>query len=230
MRRLLITIILLCTIALVMGLVCKKSYTDKGLCAISTIEDVRELDCNVNQIFTEDTVGMFISDIAESMDVLGKQCDIYVVEPLNYLQQNNFTMIQSVRVSEVIRGDAVVGEEINIVTSGGVYDSKYQYHEYDNDRPIFYGLMNLLYPQNDYLVFLAPLGTNQYAEEKSYYYTFPILSAFNLSSDESVVNGENIENIHYNDFGSSEFLCDSQYTLECLLEYKREVLKKYGLL
>lgn len=230
MRRLLITIILFSTIALMLGLVCRNSYTNKGICEIGTIEDVRELDCNVNQIFTEDTVELFISDITESMESLEAQCDIYVVEPINSLKQNNFTMIQSVRVTEVIRGDAVEGEDINIVTSGGIYDSKYKYHEYENNRPIFYGLMNLLYPQNVYLVFLDPLGTNQYADVKSYYYTFPILSAFNVSSDESVVNGGNIEDMHYNDFGSSEFLCDSQYTLACLLEFKREVLRKYGLL
>lgn len=230
MRRLLITITVLSAMAMILGLICRKSYTDKGLCALRTMENVRELDCNINQIFTEDTVELFISDITESMESLETQCDIYVVEPLNCLKQNNFTMLQSVQVTQVIRGEAVVGEEINIVTSGGIYDSKYKYHEHDNDRPIFSGLINLLYPQNVYLVFLEPLGTNQYADVKSYYYAFPILSAFNVSSDESVVNGGDIADMHYNDFGSSEFLCDSQYTLECLLEFKREVLRKYGLL
>lgn len=227
MRRLLVTIIICCGITLGLGLICKNSYTDKGICEIQTIEDVQKLNCNVNQIFTKDDVELFISDMDNKAEALEKG-DIYIVQSLNSLEQNNFTMTQSVGVVEVIQGDAVVGEQINIVTSGGVYDQKYKYHDYENDSPIYYGLMNLLYPENLYLVFLAPLETNIYTEEKYYYYTSSILCAFNLTSDESAIVEKDISQICYNDFGAGEFLCDSEYTLDYLLKYKRKIVQKYN--
>lgn len=225
MKRFLVMVgIILCG-ALALGFVCKSSYVDRGISGLRIVEDIEALNCNVNQIFTEEDVELFIADAREQFQNLSEDVNIYVVKPQNNLQQYNFTMLQDVEVVEVIQGDAMVNETIQIVSNGGVYDQKYRYYEYDNTAPIYYGMTNLFLPDNLYVVFVEPLETNIYTDVKHYNPAFPVFSAFNMTSDYSLPVCGSVNKIRYNDFGKSEFFCDTEETLESILDFKREVIE-----
>jgi len=209
---------------LALGFVCKSSYEDRGISSLRTVEDVEALNCNVNQIFTKEDVEQFLPDVEEMLEGLSEDAGIYIVKPLNHLQQYNFTLTQDVEVVEVLQGDALEKETVRIVSNGGIYDQKYGVYEYDNSAPIYFGLTNLLFPENEYLVFLEPLKTNAYYEVKHYNPADALFFAFNLTCDESTPVSGGVNEIAYNDFGRSEFLCDSEETLEHLQSFKKEVI------
>ncbi|MBO5335560.1 MAG: hypothetical protein J6A94_00310 [Lachnospiraceae bacterium] len=211
---------------LALGFVCKSSYEDRGISSLRTVEDVEALNCNVNQIFTKEDVEQFLPDVEEMLEGLSEDADIYIVKPLNHLRQYNFTLTQDVEVVEVLQGDALEKETVRIVSNGGIYDQKYGVYEYDNSAPIYFGLTNLLFPENEYLVFLEPLKTNAYYEVKHYNPADALFFAFNLTCDESTPISGGVNEIAYNDFGRSEFLCDSEETLEHLQSFKKEVIEK----
>lgn len=224
MKRICLATIAVLMIGLCVGSVFIRNCADNGILAIRTIEDIQRLDCNVNQIFTEKDVELFIADAENYFQNLSEDVEIYIVSPTNNIRQHNFTMTQEAEVVEVIRGDGIENNLLQIVTSGGVYDQKYSFHTYANDRPVFYGMSNLLLPGNQYLVFLKPLKTNAYTETKRYNFAFALFSSFNLTSDFSLPVDKPIDEVAYNDFGNSEYLCDSPKTLEHILHFKEYVI------
>lgn len=211
----------------VIGFLGKISFQDRGIIGIRTLEDVRSLDCNVNQLFTEEDVDLFIEGAVASFQNSSENVDVFVVKPMNNLRQYNYTMIQEAEVVEVIRGNSVKNNIIQIVTSGGVYDQKYKFHEYDNPRPLFYGMMNLMFSDNLYLVFLQPLETNVYERVERYFTAFTLFSTLNITSDYSIPANVDITKVHYNDFGNSEFLCDSDSTIDKILKFKKEIINAF---
>ena len=64
-------------------------------------------------------------------------------------------------------------------------------------------------------------------DKESYYLAFTLFSVFNLSSDYSYPINKPVAEIDYNEFGNSEFLCDTEYTLGKLLEFKRKIIDLY---
>lgn len=205
----------------------KQNIKDMGIAAIQNIEDIRALDCNANQIFTEADVKLFIADAGSKHGNLSEDVEIYVVTPTNKITQYNFTMLQEVEITETIRGGGTKNDRIQIVTAGGIYDQKYRYYDYTNDRPVYYGMTNILLPGNKYLVFLEQLKINRYTECKRYNLAMPLFSTFNITSDYSKPVNKPVSEISYNEYGDSEYLCDTSDTIECLLNFKHSILDIY---
>ncbi len=218
-------------IAIIAGLCIAMAFKhhckNRGIIDLRSIEDIQALNCNVNQLFTEEDVDLFIADAEYSFNNLPEDTEIYIVSPSDNIIQYDFTMIQEVEIDKVIRGSSAESDTIQIVTTGGIYDQEYRYYDYANDRPLFYGMTNILFEGNQYLVFLSPLRVNMYTEEKRYNLAMPLFSTFNLTSDFSIPIDEPVNAIAYNDFGRSEYLCDTQNTLDRLLAFKRSVLDSY---
>ena len=227
MKRFFVFISISIIVALGIGQVGKKSFQNKGIVSINSIEDIRYLDCNVNQIFTSEDVDYFIEDYSNGyLSEAANGLNVMIVKPTNVIHQYNFLMTQEVEIIEVLNGNANKGSIVEIVKSGGVYDQKYKYHTYDNDRPLYYGLTNLMFENNYYLVLTEPLQINEYLEEKKYRLAFSVFSVFNLSIDYSKAIDKPIEEIAYNDYKDSEFLCDSEETADKLILFKHEVLNE----
>lgn len=228
MKRWYILIAVLTFSSFIIGLICKSSFKDNGIMGIRTIEDVRALNCNVNQLFTKEDTELFISEYS---DILLKQLpddiNVLIVKPTNSLRQYNFTMTQEVEIIEVLSGSAESGEFVELVTAGGVYDQKYNHHNYDNSRPVFYEMYNIMLSDNLYLAFVKEMNTSSYTDKPLYAMGFPIFWAFNLTDNYSLPIDKPENTIHYNDFGNSEFLCDSPDTLEKLLNFKYQVMEQF---
>ena len=226
MKRTFILILFLVVSALAIGMTGKTSFRDSGVIAIENIEDIRNLNCNVNQIFTENDVELFIADYSASyFRQISDDVTVMIVKPTDVIHQYNFTMTQAVEIIEVIHGEAQAGDIVEIVSSGGVYDGEYAFHTYDNDRPLHYGMINLMFPDNYYLIFVNPLEINDYTQVQRYREAISLFSQFNLSSDYSKPINAPIETLAYNDYENSEFLCDTQETVDKLVAFKTEVLQ-----
>ena len=213
-------------VVLLVGLICKNSFKNLGIVDIENMEDIRELDCNVNQIFTENDVELFIADCPLGyFEKALKEKTVLIVKPTNKIHQYNFSMTQEMEIIEVLNGEEKEGNIVEFVSIGGIYDQRYAFHHYDNDRPLHYGMINLLCPDSYYLVFADALETNTYTDVQRYRGAFTLFSTFNLSSDYSKPINVSIESIAYNDYEDSEFLCDTQETVDKLVEFKTEVLQ-----
>ena len=216
--------------ALLMGLIGKHSFRDNGVMGIRTLEDVRMLDCNVNQIFTRKDVDAFINDLSVTFSKnLPDNTNVLIVKPTNNIRQYDFTMTQEVKIIEVLTGSAEKGSLVELVAGGGVYDQRYKYigDNYKNSRPIYFGMMNIMFPDNLYLVFVNALNANNYTDTMRYRMAFSLFSAFNITDDYSIPIDKSANVISYNDFDNSEFLCESYDTLEKLLKFKQQVIDQF---
>lgn len=208
------------------GMIGKNSFRNSGVIDVENTEDIRNLNCNVNQIFTENDVELFIGDYsANYFKHISDDVTVMIVKPMDVIRQYNFTMTQAVEIIEVVNGGAQVGDIIEIVSTGGVYDGEYARHTYDNDRPIHYGMINLMFPDNYYLIFVNPLEISDYTQMQRYREATSLFSQFNLTCDYSKPIDAPVETIAYNDYGNSEFLCDTQETIDKLVDFKTEVLE-----
>lgn len=205
----------------------RQSAKDAGIMGIRNIEDVRALDCNVNSIFCADEVDLYLAGCKKAFDALPEDVEIYVVAPTGVMAQHNFSLLQEAEVREVLKGRGAPNDLIQIVAEGGFYDQKYSLEVFPNERPVYYGMMNVLFCDNEYLVFLRPLKINAYTEERRYHLAMPLFGTFNLTSDHSTPIDGPVSELHYNDFGDSEYLCDTAETLEALLEWKHSVIEKF---
>lgn len=209
------------------GIGFRQNAGDSGISRIRNIEDIRALECNVNQIFTEDDVELFIEDGRKQHDGLSEAVEIYVVTPTDVVTQLNFTFFQEVRISKTIKGDRTENEIVEIVTQGGFYDQKYKYYDYSNDRPLYYGMTNILLPGYEYLVFVQPLKVNKHTDRKRYNLATRLFGTFNLTSDYSKPIDKPVNEISYNEYGDSEYLCDTYDTIDYLVRFKHSIVEKY---
>ncbi len=220
--------VIIMVIGLCTGMVFKYHCRDEGIMDICTIEDIRELDCNVNQIFTKEEVASFVNSGKESFEQLSGEVEIYIVHPMNHFIQYSDTMLQELEIVDVIRGESKENEIIRTVQLGGIYDQKYNpVDTFENTRPLFRGMRNLMFPEYQYLIFVEPLALNKYTEMKQYRFENSLFGSFNITSDYSLPIDKPANQIAYNDFGDSEFLCDTQETLDQILELKHSVLERY---
>ena len=84
-----------------------------------------------------------------------------------------------------------------------------------------------MFSEYQYLIFIVPLALNKYTEMKQYRFENSLFGSFNITSDYSLPIDKPANQIAYNDFGDSEFLCDTQETLDQILELKHSVLERY---
>jgi len=210
-----------------MGMLFMYNCVNRGIIDVRTRADILALNCNVNQIFTEEDVDLFIADAEKNFAGLPDGTEIYVVQPVDSIAQYDFTLLQEAEIVRVLEGNCQEHGVIQIVSAGGFYDQKYRYHEYSNGNPLYFGMNNILLPGNQYLVFLTPLEINKYTETKRYRPVFSLFSTFNVTGDHSVPIDREVNTIGYNEFGDSEYFCDTPYTLEHLLAFKHSVLEQY---
>ena len=216
-------------VVLIFGLVGKSSFQDRGIIGIRTIEDVKQLNCNVNQVFVDDEFALreeaTINKLMQNLEAVE---NIFVVVPTNSIHQYNFSVNQEVQIEQVIKGNsAQQGDIVELVSTGGVYDQKYRYHDYQNTNPIFFGLTNFLLPNNRYLVFVNPLSTNEYTDVNMFRIETNLFHVLNLTSDYSIPIDDEITNVSYNDFLDSEFFCESQSILDKVIEIKHRIIEYY---
>jgi len=209
------------------GFAFRYNMSDCGISGIRKIEDIQALNCNVNQIFEEEDVELFIEDGRKQFDNLPETVEIYVAVPTGIIRQINFTFFQEVKIAKIIKGELEEEETIEIVTQGGFYDQKYKYHDYSNNRPLYFGMKNILLPESKYLIFVQPLKVNEYTERKRYNLASLLFGTFNLSSDYSQPIDQPANEIPYNEYVGSEYLCDTNNTLEQLLEFKHDIVERY---
>jgi hypothetical protein len=110
--------------------------------------------------------------------------------------------------------------------SADVYNAVFAVN-YANDRPIYSGFINLMLPDSEYLAFVNPLVINELTEIKRYRIESPFFCVLNLTSDYSKPVNKPVSETTYNDFGNSEFFCQSEATLNRLLEIKRSIISTF---
>ncbi len=220
--------VIIMAVSLCIGMAFKYHCRDEGIMDIRTIGDIRELDCNVNQIFTKEDVTSFVNSGKKNFNNLSEQTEIYIVRPTNHLIQYNSTMIQELEIIDIVKGKNAKNEIIRVVEWGGIYDQKHNpVDTFENSNPLFWGMRNLLFSEYQYLIFIEPLALNKYTEMKQYRFENSLFGSFNITSDYSLPIDKPANQIAYNDFGDSEFLCDTQETLDQILELKHSVLERY---
>ncbi|MDR2043011.1 MAG: hypothetical protein LBQ15_01315 [Clostridium sp.] len=222
-----IFIVLVCNISF--GLYAKNTYKDCGVAAFNTVDEALGLNPNINQIFTEDDVDLFISDIKKRIDTIADDVLVLVVQPTGKMKQYGFSSVQEVSILSVLRGDVSTENSIEIASigGGGVYSQEYAYYDYSNERPVLFGMVNVLLPEKEYLVFLTPLKLNSITTSPYYRYAWSPQSSFRISDDYSVAVNKTASDTSYEEFKGSEFFCDTEETVNKLLQLKHTVVARY---
>lgn len=214
--------------AALIGLIGKSSFKDRGILSVSSIEDIKNINPNINQIFTEEDVESFIAGYKEGRyENLSDDTEVWIVQSNDKITQYDFSMLQEVKILQVLRGAAEENSIAVVASSGGIYDQKYRYHSYDNEAPVFFGMMNVMLPKQEYLLFVKKMDASKYTDKQYYRVAFPLFSYFNLTEDYARALNASADSLRYSDVGNSEFLCDTQETVQKLMDFKQEVIGKF---
>ncbi|MCZ0704198.1 hypothetical protein J2T56_002494 [Natronobacillus azotifigens] len=133
----------------------------------------------------------------------------------------NFT--QEIIVEEVYRGDGLkVGDQIEIID--------FNWHVIFDNMSVNASFINLMQPNNEYLIFLDNKLNTFNSDEKIYQTPSLIIPPiFNYEDKEHVILSVTEDNLYvpYKSVKENEFFVSSEESLAKLIDFKHEVLQKY---
>jgi hypothetical protein len=203
------------------GLYCKSQFLNIGIADIRGISDLQNLDGKIQEMITAD----FMTSMQTNMDyrVYENAPFILTVKPTGKVRQFNQTNIQEVVVVQSQKGDIAAGTVINVTHFGGMIH--YNFGEYqDVQTPLFPDLVNLMQPDQEYLIFAEANVLGEYFVERYYDLVGSYgLYYVNLSIEDNSVIAQQKE-YQLSDFADHEFIVDSQEYLNILNEIKKKII------
>lgn len=181
-RRNVVLSLLFVIMATVLGQAGKSRFTDRGLCDVHTLDDLRNYSFSFVSVDDEEDVSAYEEYREEYIRACGECGNIFVVSPTGGYEMGRLRGMQEVEVSEVIRGDkALAGARVWIDGMPGLSD------EEDNGRLCIDMLSNYMLPGNEYLIFCnayGPVMLEDWPDCSKYYSTSGIFDYFNISRRE----------------------------------------------
>lgn len=146
---------------------------------------------------------------AELDEELEESTAIFVVCPTEEIEDNGYIALQKVKITQVLKGEAQVSDEIWVSNMSGIYKDEN------------WGMTNLMYPEYEYLVCVEKLG-----EE---YHQKLCIGPVRLDNSTDCEPLDGTKEYCYAELKGYKYFADSEEALELLYERERYVLEKVGL-
>lgn len=157
----------LVVIGLAVAIHARLSLTSVGIEDVASVTDLRALDVQIGYRSGQDGKAETLcthyrTEGQQYVDMVCEAPTALVVVPLDDFHQYRGSFSQRVRVEQVIHSMDVVkpGDEITIFRSGGLVNR--------SGIVTYDGTVNVLLPEQTYLVFLEPSNLNPYTDVQSY--------------------------------------------------------------
>ena len=152
-------------IAIILGLVFQGSISDCGISHLSNIKDVEDSHIVLNYAWNEnDEGGLTLTSFGSDVDLYGVASAeiIAVVAPTGNIIQTEGSIGQEFTVKEIIKGDA----SLSVGNTAYVYQY-FGFQEVDGHIE-FMNTLNLMNPENDYLIFMDRSPLNAYQNDPAF--------------------------------------------------------------
>jgi len=134
---------------------------------------------------------------------------IFVVRPTEEIEDNGYIVLQKVKITQVLKGEAQVSDEIWVSNMSGIYKDEN------------WGMTNLMYPEYEYLVCVEKLGEEYHQK----LWIGPVC----LDNSTDCEPLDEAKEYCYAELKGYKYFADSEEALELLYERERYVLEKVGL-
>lgn len=213
--------ILICTGAL--GVVFRCTIPNCGLSNITNIKDLQNYNIALNYAWGDEDESGFITEShtgAIPYDLDASDI-IAIVSPTGNIDQTEGSVGQEIIIKKIIQGDTyiTIGQEAYV----------YQYFGLQavDGHMEFLNTLNLMYPDNDYLIFMDSSPLNSYQEKKAYILKSEILGYIKTNHTDTPTLDKNYKGISFSDLTNYEFFSTSEVVAQRLNEVRVNLLKLY---
>lgn len=214
------------TIAIMAGIIFRLKVPDCGLSKMENIEDIKPGTIVINYAWgtnSNDEEGMTEADFKKNDDKydVDSASVIAVAEPTGNLRQTEGSIGQEIVFKEIIRGN----EFVSVEQKGYVY----QYYGFcEADGAIQYmNMLNLMYPGNEYLIFLDASPLNPYMQEPVFILKSGYFGYINISGRNTKTLDINYQDYDFPELTDYEFFSVSDKITDVLNNIREEILSRY---
>ena len=210
-------------VTIAIGIVISHGILNCGLSQLSNTKDLSQLNINLNYAWnTSDEVGLTETLLNLEKDQYTEVTSakiIALVSPTGNIRQTEGSIGQEFTVNKVIKGN----EYISI----GDISYVYQYFGFraTDEHIEFLNTLNLMYPQDKYLIFMDPSPLNMYQEEPTYILKSDLLGYIKTQREDTTSLQQNYTNFNFADLSAYEFFSISD-SITSLLNLARDNLLK----
>ena len=197
-------------IAIILGLVFQGSISDCGISHLSNIKDVEDSHIVLNYAWNEnDEGGLTLTSFGSDVDLYGVASAeiIAVVAPTGNIIQTEGSIGQEFTVKEIIKGDASLS-----VGNGHIE---------------FMNTLNLMNPENDYLIFMDSSPLNAYQNEPAFILKSEFFGYIKTDHTDTLTLEGNYRDYNFSDLANYEFFSTSESVTKTLNYIRSELLKKF---
>lgn len=213
-------ILIICCIALFF----KKRIYDTGLSDVQSITELSKLQpIQLEYIWDIESENQIVDSFKSSKSNIIAECKsadiIAIINPTGNLDLHPNSIGQEIKIKEILRGNeyATAGQKNFVYQSYGFIT--------DTNNIIYRNTLNLMYPENEYLIFMNVSDLNQYRSDTTY-----IL----VSSDFGYINIEgtgtkaiSADEPSFQELEEFEFFSASEKVARVINEIQKELLELY---
>lgn len=146
---------------------------------------------------------------------------IAIVEPTGNINQTNQSLGLEVTVKELIKAEDKISEGTTVWI--------YQYDGFTVYEDVLYYTtdINLMYPGNEYLIFLYASPLNEYQNIDVFLMSNETYGYIRIGEQDTKAVGEDYENLLFGDMKEYDFFCVSDSDAEEMNRSREEILDKY---
>lgn len=196
------------------------AFKDSPLSNEMTMKQLSHLNMRVDNVVDESGWDESVFESYTDNQLAGaEECNsILVGKPTGNIYFNKGTILQEVKVENVIRGTCKYEK---IWLQNGLRSTL----AYDGNDVIIKGMdRNFMQEDCEYLLFCTPSGVNRYSDRKIYTEAEGMwFGCYNLTRDSDILITEDNKRYHPN----AEFYTSSQRVLQCYNEAKKKLIQSY---
>lgn len=217
-----ISVLLLTAVMLVAGIAFRAFVPDCGISAVHSLSDLEDLSITLDYAWEENASDCFDFPMS-SEDPFGVDSAeiIAVVSPTGNIQQTEGSIGQEFVVKMVVRGDGLVSKD----TVGTVYQSFGFRGESGSIE--FINTLNLMYPENEYLIFMDTSPLNEYLDEPVYILHSDDFGYIKLNTAPTETLPDDYQNLDFSSLQNYEFFSVSEEVTTALNHARKEIQNAY---
>ncbi|MDE5589698.1 MAG: hypothetical protein K2J60_11270 [Acetatifactor sp.] len=213
-------------ITIIAGIIFRLTVPDCGLSKIENIEDIKSGTIVLNYALGADKGdedGMTEAGFAKNGDKydVDSASVIAVVEPTGNLRQTEGSIGQEIIFKEIIKGNEFV-----LVQQKGYVYRYFGFRETDGGIQ-YMNTLNLMYPGNEYLIFLDASPLNSYMREPVFILKSSFFGYVNISGQNTRTLDNNFQDYDFLELKDYEFFSVSEKITNVLNNIRKELLSQY---
>ena len=223
-----VKIMIICTVSvLLLGVLLsfavRSSYRSPEIAKIEYIDDLRDLSIKLSFAWGMDGDKKIVSQLSNNTDTIIDELKnaggIYIVEPTGKIEQYRGSFSQVVRIVQIIKpADEITTKDVEIpIFQYGGFSERNGQIEYSRES-------NVMYPGNQYLVFVSASEVNAVPEKKSFYFWESYFSCVKLTDRR---NQTVCDDLDFHSYGDTTHFCATEEILSAFVSLENRIIETF---